>query len=452
MGGRFSFSVSHREISWALIYSKQSNFGFEVVNLERKRAIFSFSMMINEARVRQSSSLRKNATMIFVRTRGRRTKNESSKSSNWPLQIDHHTVLCHTKVAEAITNTMTTTSSTKYSWVADLKTGTFLANSRELVRVMGVVTAIGECSSVDRDMLSPLAVGTKRIRPTLAEPPLYNNTHSSLGKELTPTQSNGDDGSFVSVTIDDGTDSIKVCASRTVMQSPSAVTVGKTYDCLLKLKQNRNHKTWVAETFCPVENPIDEHLRWLELGHHDQSLSRSASSRLKYSNLCHKFGFPARKRNRLEAYRLICVNFNLQQQPTTIAQTKRQNLPVRSRTSLSKRRHSNKWITRTPLASQPHRPRGLTSANRSRNTRQEGLKKISPRSNVPISQTKSILKTPSQTKSQKQKTAPPPLDGLLLTDLATVLQKSEKDVQEMIEDLQLEGKIYQNERGEFLPL
>ena len=347
---------------------------------------------------------------------------------------------------------MTTTSSTKYSWVADLKTGIFLANSRELVRVMGVVTAIGECSPIDRDMLSPSVVGTKRIRPTLAEPPLYNNTHSSLGKEAQSVRAAGDDGSFfVSVTIDDGTDSIKLCAPRTGMQSPSAVTVGKTYDCLLKLKQNRNHKTWVAETFCPVENPIDEHLRWLELGHHDQSLSRSASSRLKYSNLCHRFGFPARKRNRLEAYRLICVNFKLQQQPTHT--TKTQNPPVRSRTSLSKRRHSNKWITRTPLASQPHRPRGLTSANRNRNTtRQEGFKRISPQQSYvsTMSQTKSILKTPSQT--QKKAPTPTQLEGLLLKDLATVLQKSEKDVQEMIEDLQLEGKIYQNERGEYLPL
>ena len=48
--------------------------------------------------------------------------------------------------------------------------------------------------------------------------------------------------------------------------------------------------------------------------------------------------------------------------------------------------------------------------------------------------------------------APVPLEGLLLKDLAVVLQKSQRDVQEMTEDLQLEGKIYQNERGEYLPL
>mmetsp|Transcript_28294 Transcript_28294/g.76648 ORF Transcript_28294/g.76648 Transcript_28294/m.76648 type:complete len:209 (-) Transcript_28294:151-777(-) len=47
---------------------------------------------------------------------------------------------------------------------------------------------------------------------------------------------------------------------------------------------------------------------------------------------------------------------------------------------------------------------------------------------------------------------PPSLEGLLLKDLAAVLQKSQREVQEMTEDLQLEGKIYQNEKGEYLPL
>ena len=53
--------------------------------------------------------------------------------------------------------------------------------------------------------------------------------------------------------------------------------------------------------------------------------------------------------------------------------------------------------------------------------------------------------------------SPPPtqpivLEGLLLKDLVTVLQTTEQNVQDMIEELQLEGKIYQNERGEYLPL
>ena len=316
-----------------------------------------------------------------------------------------------------------TKSPTIYSWVADLKTGTFLANSRELIRVMGVVVAMGELSLVDRKAVT-------RIESK------GNNIQNTLGKQLSPTHCMD---AFFSVTIDDGTDSIAVRAPR-IMTESTSLEVGKTYDCILKLKQNREEKTWFAETLIEIDNPMDEHFRWLELGHHDQSFSKSKSSRFRYSNLCHKFGFPVRRRNTLEAYRLICVNSRLQQQ-----QLQQQPPPRKKQTAIPMRSRSRSLPTKRPrqsllLSSRPRGPQN-SSTNRNRvQARQENFKRRVPQ---------------SQTQTQpipKEKAQLIPLEGLLLKDLATVLQKSEPDVQAMIEDLQLEGKIYQNEKGEYLPL
>ena len=335
---------------------------------------------------------------------------------------------------------MMAASSTRYSWVADLKTGTFLANSRELVRVMGVVVSTGELSSAKRTALLPLVNGT-RIETK------DNNPQRSMGKQSSPLHCSGtklDD--FFSVTIDDGTDSVAVCAPKTIIQTPSSpsIEVGKTYDCILKLRQDRDKKTWFAETFIEIDNPMDEHFRWLELGHHDQSLSKSKASKLRYSNLCHKPGFPVRKRNSLEAYRLICVNFRLQQQEQQPSASQKKKKTIRK--SLPIKRNPPKRVSRPSLLS---RPRVLQSnANRSLiQARQENFKRrlsLQPKTpSIPQAQSKPKSEPEPQTKS---------LEGLLLNDLATVLQKSESEVRGMIEGLQLEGKIYQNERGEYLPL
>jgi hypothetical protein len=46
----------------------------------------------------------------------------------------------------------------------------------------------------------------------------------------------------------------------------------------------------------------------------------------------------------------------------------------------------------------------------------------------------------------------PLLEGIHLDDLTLVLRKSKKEIQEMVHNLQLHGQIYQNEKGEYLPL
>lgn len=325
-----------------------------------------------------------------------------------------------------------TSSSTKFSCVADLKTGTFLANSRESVRVMGVVTTIGGVSPDDQAVFPPFVMGT--THPLVTESESENNNMNSfsdiqLSQAQCTTTSTIDD--FLSVTLDDGTDLTAFLVCRRMINSPSApsLEVGKTYDCILKLRQSCEEKRWFAETLIQIDNPIDEHFRWLELSHHDQSLSQSPLSRSRYSNLCHKFGFPTRRRTCVEVYRLICLHSQLQQEQ----QQRKKQTPIIAGKIHGKRNHPKLKIRQSR---QPqHRQRGLqnisTNTNRS-NVRNENLKRRSIHSPAP---SQPIL-----------------LEGLLLKDLATVLQKSERNVQEMVEDLQMEGKIYQNERGEYLPL
>lgn len=296
-------------------------------------------------------------------------------------------------------------------------------------------------------MLSTLTMGTRtRTKASVKESELEdNNTHISLSNPLSRAraQTASPEENFFSVTIDDGTSSVAFCASRQMSKSsPSApgLEVGKTYDCILKLRQNCEEKRWFAETLIPIDNPIDEHLRWFQLGHHDKSLSQLPSSRFHHSNLCHKFGYPTRRRNSVEAYRLICVNSRLQQQ----MQQRKKQVPIRSRNLQSKRTYS-KLTTTTPSLRPLHNPRGLQTTRLNRNGNK--IRNENAKRRVTLSPATIRASKPTPTPVQ-----PNPLEGLVLKDLTTVLQKSERDVQEMIEELQLEGKIYQNERGGYLPL
>lgn len=336
------------------------------------------------------------------------------------------------------------TSSIKYAWVEDLKTGTFLANSRELVRVMGVVIGIGDCSSSDAEAVqTPLVMGTKNKSDRTESESDDGSTHGAPANQLLRAQytTTGTEEDFVSVTIDDGTNSIAVWVPRRIINPPPATNleIGKSYDCILKLQQSREEKHWIAETLIPVEDLYDEHFRWLELSHHGKSSSQSPLSRSQYSNFCHKFGFPTRRRNGVEVYRLISLNHRVQHERQ---QQKMKQLQLKSGIVQKRRNSSSKLLTtRQPLRPHQQRPRGLlqnsSTVKKRIRVRNETTKRRVSLSPAPT--------TPAQPK-------PTPLEGLLLKDLAAVLQKSEQDVQEMIEGLQLEGKIYQNERGEYLPL
>ena len=134
------------------------------------------------------------------------------------------------------------------------------------------------------------------------------------------------------------------------------------------------------------------------------------------------------------------------QQEQQASQRKKQNTHHIRPKSLPIKRNPPKRASRPSLLS---RSRGLptNTANRNRiQSRQENFKRrlsLQPK-------TQSIPKAQSTPKCEPEPQKS--LEGLMLKDLATVLQKSESEVRGMIEDLQLEGKIYQNERGEYLPL
>jgi len=288
-------------------------------------------------------------------------------------------------------------SSTKYCWVANLKKWTFLANSRESVRVMGILTAVREIPSENQALMAPLM---KRC-------PHNNTSIKTLIHESTNNE-------FLSLTIDDGTDSINFWAPERMVKSPSlALELGKTYDCIIKLSQISSSKQWFVETLIQVRNPIDEQCRWMELSHHDQS--QSPSSKLRYSNFNHGLGFPTRRRNAVEIHRLIRLHaqFQQHQQQQLQRQLKRPHQSKQKRKVYSKLRQHQQ---RQPL--------------QQRNINNKCSNEYSPPKSPPPAQ----------------------LEGILLEDLAIVLQQPQKVIKEMTEELQLDGKIYQNERGEFLPI
>ena len=352
------------------------------------------------------------------------------------------------------------TFDTKHCWVRDLKTGTFLANSRESVRVMGVVTHISDFSMEDKALLHPLMKCPNWSSPIERPITSVNNR----GEALSQTQNSGTDGGneavFLSVTIDDGTDSIVVCAPRQMIESPSSeivIDIGTTYDWVLKLRQNSSTKQWFADTLIKIENPIDEHYRWMELSHHDQmscsqSSPSSSSLRVQYSNLCHRAGFPTRRKNAPEVYRLIRLNAQLQREQQQQEQTGKP-IAKRFRNSIPQKRSCLRFNSdRLPLRLQ-NRPKGLqrsfVNTNRIIPARRSLNSKLQP---TKLHTGTYCLQTQSSAKTKEQPPQVQSLNGLLLKDLAAVLQKTQRDIQEMTEDLQMEGKIYQNERGEYLPL
>jgi len=368
-------------------------------------------------------------------------------------------------------------SSTKCSWARDLTNEIFLANSEESVRVMGVATAVAEHSM--EFSMDHRSGGVVLSEPAKTEPRhrCGNDTDSNDGHRLVARGSPGRqfplsgarDRSatnnertkeiFFSVTIDDGTASVAFWAPQRMLLdnngSPPwalAVEAGKTYDCLLRLGQTSGGKQWLATSLARIEDPIDEQYRWMELSHHDRSRSESSlrsssPERFGYSNLCHRYGFPSRKRNAVEVYRLVCLHAKLQRDrheekttTTTTTTTKKNRIAKRPNKILFKPGILRKKTTGRSIPPPPPQKRGLQRGSMNRN-----------RNKIIADRKKQAKKTLSRSPASPPPT-PVPVEGLLLKDLATVLQKPHRAVQEMTEDLQLEGKIYQNERGEYLPL
>jgi hypothetical protein len=247
----------------------------------------------------------------------------------------------------------------KYSWVCDMKTGSFLANSRECVRVMGVLVDVGEVPPEDRLLL-----------PTLMAMAVKDTDEEAIS-------------SMKMLTIDDGTDSVSFWAPKRMVDTPYPPKIGHTFDCILKLRQSASVKRWFADTLIEVQDPLDEQLRWMILSHQDQQRYSSTDvlthQQQKQCTFSHNFGFPTRKRDATEVYRLIAVQ---QQQQQHLQQ------------------NENKY----------------------------------------------------RRQRQKQHQHAVPLEGVKLEDLALVVQKPLCEMQQMVHELQLQGRIYQNQQGEYLPL
>ena len=157
-------------------------------------------------------------------------------------------------------------SVTKRCFVVDLHTETFLANSRETVRVLGVALTM---QAIEK-----------------------NETFSIIDRVL-------DSRDMVLLVLDDGTASIDIWTPRSMIDQIS-VKPGETLDCILRLRQNGSLKRWYAETLIRVADSGEtESLRWLEL------------SRPSGPNECQRFGYPRVKMNAAEAFRLISVQYQI---------------------------------------------------------------------------------------------------------------------------------------------
>jgi hypothetical protein len=103
-----------------------------------------------------------------------------------------------------------------------------------------------------------------------------------------------DSRDMILLILDDGTSSIDIWTPSSMIDSLSA-TAGQTVDCIARLRQNGTLKRWYADTLIRVIESDAECLRWMELSHPPGP------------NECRRFGFPRTKMNAEEAYRLICV-------------------------------------------------------------------------------------------------------------------------------------------------
>jgi hypothetical protein len=274
----------------------------------------------------------------------------------------------------------------KYEWVDNLSKKQFLANSMESVRVMGVLTAIDELRMEDRPLMGPFTM-------------MMGAAYMGLGGDDDGIDmENFEDEAVVAsslrqITIEDGTGTVSVWAPQQMLDNLGLdEVIGKTFDFCLKLRQTGTTKRWFMKLLILVENSAEEQHRWILLSHQDRHHSgRNGNPPPHNHNLAptysHKFGFPTRRRDMSEVFRLIRVNAQMQQ--------KRQQLKAK-----------RSW-TRTQ---QRMRKGAASTANTA------------------------------------------PLNGISLERLASVLQTPKETLKKMIEELQWDGRIYQNAKGDYLPL
>lgn len=148
------------------------------------------------------------------------------------------------------------------TFVCQMIDNTFVANSRDAVRVMGVLVAVDQISSRagsnDTEMSDDLRV-------------LYVDDGSALIGIRTP---------------------LRVVRNLTL-------NVGQTVDFVAKLHQRGTSRVWYAYAVTTVSDPHAEILRWMEV------------SKSPEENISLRYGYPTIEQNSLEALRLISVNAQL---------------------------------------------------------------------------------------------------------------------------------------------
>jgi hypothetical protein len=165
------------------------------------------------------------------------------------------------------TTTTTTTkpkTMSKRLFIADLLTGSFLANSRECVRIMGVI------------------LGWQQPADIHDNPRFPGFDPSSCGE-------------MILLTLDDGTATATLWTPKYMIERLSAEP-GQNMECIIRLRQKGTLKRWYTDTLIKMVDPAVEALRWMEL------------SRPPSQDECRRQGFPRIKMNSNEVYRLICVH------------------------------------------------------------------------------------------------------------------------------------------------
>lgn len=153
----------------------------------------------------------------------------------------------------------------KRCFFCDLPTGTFVANSRETVRLMGV------------------AINLEKAVDNVKYPGDVNEDNSCDYEDLRL------------LTLDDGTATVGIFLPYAMIEKLELLP-GETVECIAWLRQRGDIKNWYAYCISRITDPHLETLRWLELSH---KLSPDETMR---------WGYPTTKRNASMALRLITAH------------------------------------------------------------------------------------------------------------------------------------------------
>jgi hypothetical protein len=345
----------------------------------------------------------------------------------------------------------------RYCWIVDLMrkdAESILANSnREFVRIMGTVVAIHDIPREDL-VLEPL------FTPRLSSDPLLEGSHDPSHCKL--------------MTLDDGTAIISIWTFQSMIEelvklqshqrddtsgtfsgetkAGDCDLLGVTVDCIIKLCQTALHRRWFAETLIPLHKTLEEEQqhRWILLSHQQKHLHRTTSSNfpLTYS---HDFGFPTRRPDTSKLYHLIHVHAKIQQNAHDRQQKKENKLLEKRRHLHAKRRRSattNKlWHNSSSNHTQAETNASTLKNSSSNHDNTTAIKHAEENITGQLS-----YASISPYTSKRPLQHPLVLKGLTLDDLTCLMQQSQFSVQGMIQDLQMDGRVYRNSQGEYLPL